>query len=323
MITSYEYYFLVEDISNLVYGCINEDYSTGDIVEWNNISDVDSPKYKLAKRKIFNKVKRFLIKQRLKTKEDINNFINNTIEGLSNKIKNRKVRLSIIYIVLLAVISVSASIFTSSDINISNENKVKNPNIKTVINKVKKEKPSNTIALQDIDTLIKRKIDKNIPSNNKKVLDNILPNANGKNYEQFLYDLAKRESDGNWRESTGYHIGLWQMGYPARKDAGYGNITTKKFKRDQSVFPPSKQLDAIKNYIKIISDRYMKEYIDKYSGTVINGIPITKSGIIAASHLVGPKHVKRYLDSGGKKIKSDANKTSLEEYLKIFYNYKI
>jgi hypothetical protein len=67
----------------------------------------------------------------------------------------------------------------------------------------------------------------------------------------------------------------------------------------------------------------MKKTINKFNGKKINGILITESGILAATHLVGPKAVKQYLNSNGKDIKKDALGTSIEDYLEMFKNYTL
>ncbi len=56
--------------------------------------------------------------------------------------------------------------------------------------------------------------------------------------------------------------------------------------------------------------------IDKYVGKTINGIKITKSGIIAAVHLKGATSAKPYFTSNGKNIPRDGFKTPVEEYVK-------
>jgi len=167
------------------------------------------------------------------------------------------------------------------------------------------------------------KLGKNIPEDNKKLLKRILPNAKNKNYEHFLYDLAVRESDGNWRDTTSGHIGLWQIGHRARTDVGYSHIKTQDFKKNPFIFPPADQLVVVERYLWLIENVYMKDYIKKYKNKKINNIPITRTGIVAASHLVGFNTVKTYLRTNGKIIGTDGLNTSLEEYLILFYDYKI
>ena len=58
----------------------------------------------------------------------------------------------------------------------------------------------------------------------------------------------------------------------------------------------------------------------KYIGCTINGVKITKSGLLAAAHLSGAGNVKSFLNGGIDDFK-DGNGTKLTTYLKEFSNY--
>ena len=62
---------------------------------------------------------------------------------------------------------------------------------------------------------------------------------------------------------------------------------------------------------------------DKYLGKNINGITITKSGLLAGAHLKGAGCVINYLKSDGKNNACDAFGTSVETYLKKFAGYDV
>ncbi|MCK9417553.1 peptidoglycan-binding protein LysM, partial [Candidatus Dojkabacteria bacterium] len=68
--------------------------------------------------------------------------------------------------------------------------------------------------------------------------------------------------------------------------------------------------------------QYLKNYSD-YVGKTINDIEITWSGLLAAAHLGGQKHVKDFLKSNGKKDFADANGVEISVYLKEFSGYKL
>jgi len=182
-----------------------------------------------------------------------------------------------------------------------------------------------TLLLLPLFTFTQNLIDYNkISLNNYIKLSILLPNADSNNFSQYLFDLAILESSGNWKAVNGDYIGLWQMGTMSRKDVSkyINGITfdTKLFIKSPFIFNPNKQKAAIVYYIKIL-DKRMSYYITKYNNTYINGVHITKSGILSACHLVGMGNVKKYLDSNGKIIKKDANGKSLENYMIIFENY--
>jgi len=178
----------------------------------------------------------------------------------------------------------------------------------------------------------------NVSKRNKEMLkelllkkkDNSYYDINDNNFWVFLYDLAVIESNGVWVAKNGDHIGLWQMGKMARKDAidiskhkfnhQINEFESKEFVKNPFIFTPEKQKIHICYYMINIQE-VMSKYINQYENTFINGVYITKSGIVGASHLVGVGSVKEYFDSNGEKIKKDGNDTSLEKYLILFWDY--
>ena len=65
----------------------------------------------------------------------------------------------------------------------------------------------------------------------------------------------------------------------------------------------------------------LRHVIERHEGTVLNGIHITESGILAAAHLAGVGSVKKYFRYKGKHFIRDAYGTSLRSYLKRFGGY--
>jgi hypothetical protein len=66
----------------------------------------------------------------------------------------------------------------------------------------------------------------------------------------------------------------------------------------------------------------LRDVIEKYDGTLLNGIWITESGILAAAHLGGAGSVKKYFRSNGKRFMKDAFGASVKSYLKAFSGYE-
>jgi hypothetical protein len=62
--------------------------------------------------------------------------------------------------------------------------------------------------------------------------------------------------------------------------------------------------------------KVLKNYIKKYSGKVVGGILVTESGIIAMAH-TGVGNVMKYMDSNGRLVGEDGNKTKSTDYLKL------
>ncbi len=142
--------------------------------------------------------------------------------------------------------------------------------------------------------------------------------------KKFLGALASSESSGDPEivNRLGY-IGKYQFGRKALEDLGlHTKITTHRFKVNPKIFPEHEQDKAMVKLLKL-NKGYLGDYIDKFSGKVINGVRITKSGLLAGSHLVGAGAVKQFLDSGGKFVPKDGNDVPVTDYIKKFGKFNI
>jgi len=138
----------------------------------------------------------------------------------------------------------------------------------------------------------------------------------------FLEELALKESSGDWKVVNRYgYIGLFQFGKSALRDVGYKHIKTNDFIENPHIFPPEEQYKAVKQLLKK-NTYYLRKYL-KYDGTVVGGVHITMSGMLAAAHLVGNKGVRIFLKSKGKDDRCDANGVKCSDYLKHFKGYYI
>lgn len=141
----------------------------------------------------------------------------------------------------------------------------------------------------------------------------------------YLEEIAMSESSGDWTKinKLGY-IGKYQFGKIAIKDIGLNPDTLNKhnFKKNPLIWSEKEQDHAM---VKLLKNnvKYLGKYLKEYSDKTINKVEITRSGLLAASHLVGASKVKKYLKSGGKYIPVDGNGTSVEDYLIKFANHKI
>ena len=137
----------------------------------------------------------------------------------------------------------------------------------------------------------------------------------------FLHSLGFSESSSNaqiWNE-FGY-LGKYQFGKAARKDVGYSHITFNNFRKDPSIWPEEQQEEAMIRWLQL-NEMKLKDIIVSYDRVVFKGNAITKSGILAAAHLAGPKGVRVYFESRGEVNPKDAYGTSLEDYLIKFSGY--
>jgi hypothetical protein len=141
-------------------------------------------------------------------------------------------------------------------------------------------------------------------------------------FSRFIIDLGCRESGNNWLSVNRIGcFGEWQFAESTLRYLGYKKITLKKFKANPNIFPREVQLEALKSLIKI-NLSYLIDY-EHFIGDSIKGIVITKSGMIAASHLGGAGSLKKFLSSNGRINKKDVLGTSIYDYLKKFSYYDL
>lgn len=130
----------------------------------------------------------------------------------------------------------------------------------------------------------------------------------------FKEAVAFKESRGKYRKvnALGY-LGKYQFGVQTLKAVGVK--CPKKFLN-------SPQLQE-KAFVALLSKNkhILEDVIEKHEGSVIDGILITESGILAAAHLAGAGSVKKFFRYNGKKFIRDAFGTSLRSYLKKFGGY--
>lgn len=134
----------------------------------------------------------------------------------------------------------------------------------------------------------------------------------------FLKELAYHESKNKWKiVSRNGHIGKYQMSKVALKEIGlHSKVSVKKFKHNPHIFNEAMQDEAQLKLLQV-NWSYLGKYKNKI-GQYINGIKITKSGILAGCHLVGVGNMIKYLKSNGNIIPRDGNGISIEKYLKRF-----
>jgi hypothetical protein len=139
---------------------------------------------------------------------------------------------------------------------------------------------------------------------------------------RFIRDLGYRESGNNWQSVNVIGcFGEWQFDESTLKYLGYRSITLNRFKANPEIFPPELQMKVLRNLIRV-NLIHLTDY-EHFIGDSINGILITKSGLIAASHLGGAGSVQKFLDSRGIINKKDVLGTSIIDYLKKFRSYDL
>ena len=141
-------------------------------------------------------------------------------------------------------------------------------------------------------------------------------------FNRFVNDLGRRESGNNWLSVNCIGcFGEWQFAESTVHYLGFKNVTLNKFKNDPEVFPRELQRKVLEALIKV-NLVLLRDYYD-YIGDTIMEVQITKSGMIAASHLGGAQSVRLFLASKGRIDKEDVLGTSVRNYMKKFSFYDI
>jgi hypothetical protein len=162
------------------------------------------------------------------------------------------------------------------------------------------------------------------------------------NYEEFRDKIAFRES--SFDKSSGFYIkenkygyiSKYQFGEAALQDLGYykGDSTKKNdwigewtgkngiYSKDDFLKNSEVQDKAADEWFALLWKRIQRLGLDKYVGQTVDGIEITESGLIAASHLKGVGALKKFLEGKLKNTK-DAFGTDIREYLSEFGGYDI
>lgn len=137
-----------------------------------------------------------------------------------------------------------------------------------------------------------------------------------KNYIGFKEAIAFKESQGDYQVVNKFgYMGKYQFGVSTLDLIGIKNPAT--FLKNPELQEKAFFLNASRNKWVLRRD------IVRYSGTWIDGVKITESGILAAAHLAGPGSVKKYLRSGGQAAFEDAFGTSIRSYLRRFSGYDV
>ncbi len=151
-------------------------------------------------------------------------------------------------------------------------------------------------------------------------------------YQDFFKAMRVRESGDNYSAVNKYgYAGAYQFGEAALIDLGYApkdanvydNVYSKGFTGkngigsiDDFLKSPAEQDAAAGAWFTLLWNRIRYYDLEFYTGQTLNGTTLTKSGMIAATHLVGTQKLIDFVKSGGTAIAADANGTSILDYLR-------
>lgn len=134
-------------------------------------------------------------------------------------------------------------------------------------------------------------------------------------HSNFLFHIGFIESTNNYTKVN-------TLGYLGKYQFGKATLKTLKYKGSTIKFLNSPELQE-QMMLKLLkyNQKRLRRCIKKYSGTIINGVVITESGMLAAAHLAGQGNVKRFFRKG--KNPKDRYGTSLTKYLCEFSGYSL
>lgn len=134
-------------------------------------------------------------------------------------------------------------------------------------------------------------------------------------HSNFLFHIGFIESTNDYKKIN-------SLGYLGKYQFGKSTLKTLKYKGSTVKFLNSPELQETM-MLKLLkyNQKRLRRYIKKYSGTIINGVVITESGMLAAAHLAGQGNVKSFFRKGINP--KDSYGTSLTKYLCEFSGYSL
>lgn len=135
--------------------------------------------------------------------------------------------------------------------------------------------------------------------------------------------LIRSESGGNFRAQNAVrgsggvgHFGRGQFSRGRLNDAMSAGIIPRGTTPEQFMADEDMQVRVENWHMNDIMSRVSSSGLDRFIGTEINGVEVTPSGMLAAAHLGGFGGLRRFLETGGRHNPSDANGTSLADYMR-------
>lgn len=175
--------------------------------------------------------------------------------------------------------------------------------------KPQEKKPFDT-SVDSVDTT------KSISTPPKKVV--IKKPTNRGDLYTFMKRLGRAEGLGSYStvSRTGY-LGLYQFHPKTLRSLGF-NVST-----DQFLTNPALQDSAMIAYMRM-NARELSSTIKKFNGTTVNGVYITKAGILAGAHLMGSAGVLAFFYPERYAYKTvDGNGVHISQYMTKFAGYDL
>ena len=130
--------------------------------------------------------------------------------------------------------------------------------------------------------------------------------------------LIDRESGGNFgaRNKQGY-VGRAQFGEARLADAKRAGVIPAEATAEDFRLNPDMQKAAESWHFDDINKFIDSTGLASLEGKVINGVPITREGMVNVAHLGGKGGLQKFISSGGRYNPADANGTRLSDYFSM------
>jgi len=143
-----------------------------------------------------------------------------------------------------------------------------------------------------------------------------IPMSQPTQVELFMKRVAYIESRGNHKITNEFGMmGKYQFSPSTVRALGF-NASQKQFLRDAKL-----QDSVMLAYMKA-NHRELAPLIRKYNGKVVNGVKVTRAGILAGAHFAGSGGVRAFLTGNGTNI-ADARGTTITKYMSYFSNFNL
>lgn len=124
-------------------------------------------------------------------------------------------------------------------------------------------------------------------------------------------------------ESGGKHTVTNEFGMMGKYQFSPSTVRVLGFKVSQREFLRNSHLqDTVMMAYMKANHRELEPLINRYNGKVVNGVKVTRAGILAGAHFAGSHGVKQYFNGTGQNV-TDARGTTLTKYMTYFSNFHL